>query len=263
MKATSRRPISEERILVAVLLIITFVLIFCYIFSRTPQLTQGLEPNPYGPGDFAVVDGYLTCISGPSRRGLDVSEYQGDIDWAQVYEAGFDFVFVRVGYRGYQTGRILPDDNLWQNLEGAKAAGLDVGAYFYSQARSTTEALEEAQWCLNTLAGTTLDLPLVYDWEWVSYEARTGSMDKETLTACAAAFCETVQDGGYQPMLYFNTHISRDLMDLEALSEYPRWLALYQTEMTFPHQISFWQYTEEGTVPGIRGKVDIDLMLPG
>ncbi len=260
-KNVKLRPNPEGRILVAVLLALSLGLSLCYILYDAPRWSGRLEENPYGPGDFALVDGYLTCTAGPSRRGLDVSEYQGDIDWEAVYAGGFDFVFVRIGYRGYRTGQILADDHARENLAGARAAGLDVGAYFYSQALTTQEAAEEARWCLDYLEGTALELPLVFDWEWVSREARTGAMTKGLLTDCARTFCETVQAGGYQPMLYFNTHISRDLLDLKQLQEYPRWLALYQTEMTFPYQVHFWQYTEEGSVPGIRGKVDINLML--
>ena len=205
--------------------------------------------------------GYVTCTAGPTRRGIDVSSYQEDIDWERVRAEGFDFAFIRIGYRGYSVGDIFSDERARENLAGAKAAGFDVGVYFYAQAISPEEALEEAQWCLDFLAGENLQLPVVYDWEYVSPSARTGGMDMKTLTECAKTFCTAIENGGYQPMIYFNNHISRDLLDLEELSQYPFWLAQYKDQMNYPYQVDFWQYTESGSVPGIEGDVDIDLMF--
>ena len=257
-----RRVLGCFRLFVAAL-VLASVCVILWVF-RGPVFggfTTELSPNPYGPDDFATLGGYVTCLAGPTRRGLDVSEYQEDIDWEQVRGAGFDFAFIRLGYRGYSVGDIFPDDRARENLAGAKAARMQVGAYFYSQATTPEEAVEEARWCLDFLAGEELDLPLVYDWEYVSPSARTGSMDKAAVTECAKAFCQTVEAAGYQPMLYFNTHISRDLLDLKALQGYPFWLAQYKDQMDYPYQVDFWQYTESGTVPGIDGDVDIDLMF--
>lgn len=220
-----------------------------------------LTENPYKPEDFTTVGGYVTCTAGPTRRGIDVSSYQEDIDWERVRAEGFDFAFIRIGYRGYSVGDIFSDERARENLAGAKAAGFDVGVYFYAQAISPEEALEEAQWCLDFLAGENLQLPVVYDWEYVSPSARTGGMDMKTLTECAKTFCTAIENGGYQPMIYFNNHISRDLLDLEELSQYPFWLAQYKDQMNYPYQVDFWQYTESGSVPGIEGDVDIDLMF--
>ena len=220
-----------------------------------------LEPNPYAPSDFTAEGAYVTCTAGPTRMGIDVSEHQGEIDWAEVRAAGFDFAFIRIGYRGYSIGEIFTDELARENLAAAKAAGFDVGVYFYAQAISTEEALEEAQWCLEFLSGESLDLPVVYDWEYVSPSARTGGVDRATLTACVKAFCEEIENNGYESMIYFNNHVSRDLLDLEAVAEYPFWLAQYRDQMDYPHRVDLWQYTEEGTVPGIEGDVDIDLMF--
>lgn len=228
------------------------------VFSRW---STTLTANPYDPEDFTTVSGYVTCTAGPTRRGLDVSEYQGDIDWERARAEGFDFAFIRIGYRGYSVGDIFPDDRARENLTEAKAAGFDVGVYFYAQAISVEEAREEAQWCLDFLAGERLDLPVVYDWEYVSPSARTGGMDKKTLTQCVQTFCTAIENAGYQPMVYFNNHVSRDLLNLEALAQYPFWLAQYKEQMDYPYQVDFWQYTEKGTVPGIEGDVDIDLMF--
>ena len=229
--------------------------------SGSIRRSPALADNPYAPSDFAILDGYVTCTAGPTRRGIDVSEHQGEIDWEAVRAAGFDFAFIRIGYRGYTVGTIRPDDRARENLAGAKAAGLDVGVYFYAQAVSPEEASEEARWCLDFLNGESLDLPVVYDWEWVDASARTGAMDKATLTECVLVFCEAIENGGYESMIYFNNHISQDLLDLQALQDYPFWLAQYRDQMDYPYQVDLWQYTEEGTVPGIKGDVDIDLMF--
>ena len=247
--------------LVILMAILTLGAAVLWAMSGTQSWTDRLTENPYGPGDFSSLGGYVTCTAGPTRRGIDVSEYQEKIDWNAVKAGGFDFAFIRIGYRGYTNGEIFPDDLARENLAGAKAAGIDVGVYFYSQAVSPEEAAAEARWCLEFLGSEMLDLPLVYDWEWVGPEARTGGMDKATLTECAKTFCRTIENGGYQPMLYFNSHISRDLLDLQELAQYPFWLAQYKEKMDYPYQVDFWQYTEEGTVPGIKGKVDIDLMF--
>lgn len=246
----------------ALVVLLGICLAVFHIFGGSlPDWTGAMEDNPYGPEDFARVNGYLTCTAGPTRMGVDVSEYQGDIDWEQVRDAGFDFAFIRIGFRGYETGEIKADDRGREDLAAAREAGLDVGVYFYAQAVSAEEAREEAAWCLEYLEGCDLELPVVYDWEYVSTGARTGNMDRQQVTACFSAFCEAIENGGYRSMVYFNPHVANDLLELEALADYPWWLAQYRDGMDFPYRVHFWQYTEEGTVPGIKEKVDLNLMF--
>ena len=225
------------------------------------QWTTRLEENPLRPSDFMTVGGYVTCTAVPTRRGVDVSQYQEQVDWNEVRDAGFHFAFIRIGYRGNTSGDIYADELARQHLSEAKAAGLDVGVYFYSQAVTPAEAAEEARWCLQFLGDTALELPVVYDWEWVGGSARTADMDRQTLTDCVRSFCQTIEDAGLQSMIYFNSHVGRDLMDLEALQEYPFWFAQYKDALDYEYKVDVWQYTETGTVPGIKGKVDIDLMF--
>ena len=218
--------------------------------------------NAYGPEDFVMEDGYLRLDFGPYIRGIDVSAHQGEIDWTLVAESGVEFAMIRLGYRGYGTGKILEDPYFRANLEGAAAAGLDVGVYFFSQAISVAEALEEAEFVLTVLDGAELTMPVVYDWEYIDEEARTAQVDRRTLTDCSLAFLQAVEAAGYEPMLYYNTHQVRELLHLKELEHYDSWLALYSEEMTFPYRIRMWQYTCTGTVPGIEGNVDIDLYFP-
>ena len=218
-----------------------------------------LPPSQFTVEDFTFDGEYLTCLTAETMVGIDVSHHQQEIDWAQVKEAGIQFVMVRLGYRALsESGNLYEDRYVRQNLQGARDAGLLVGAYFYSQATSTDEAVEEARYALSILDGFQLDLPLAYDWE---EEKRNAGMDPRTVTACAMAFCRVVEQAGYQNMIYFNTHQAQELMQLLRLTEYPWWLAKYNTEGDFVCRFDMWQYTCTGTVPGIEGNVDINILI--
>ncbi len=219
-----------------------------------------LPPSPYTPADFLQQGPYLTCTAGAVAVGIDVSSHQGSVDWQTVADAGIQFAFVRLGYRGYLEGDLHNDPYVDLNLKGAREAGIAVGAYFFSQAVSVEEAKEEAEFALRILSGYALDLPLVYDWEYVSSEARTANVDRETLTACTEAFCQAAEQAGYMPMVYFNTSQLK-MLSMERLEQYPWWLAKYDPAQEFPCRVDLWQYTNQGEVPGIAGKVDIDLMF--
>lgn len=231
-----------------------------------PAPTEPTEPpytlpqSLYAPEDFIQEGEYLACTAGSTVMGIDVSSHQGRIDWEAVAEAGVKFAFVRLGYRGYEAGNLQNDVYADLNLKGAKDAGILVGAYFFSQAVSKEEAEEEAEFALKILADFPLDLPLVYDWEYVSDTARTANVDKETLTACTLAFCAAVEKAGYPPMVYFNSAQVK-MLDMEQVEKYPWWLAKYDPRQDFPCQVDLWQYTNQGEVPGISAKVDIDLMF--
>ena len=143
-------------------------------------------------------------------------------------------------------------------LEKAREAGLKVGAYFYSQALNMEEAREEAILALEILDGFQLDMPLVYDWE---QEERTKNVKARTLTDCTLAFCEVVESAGYEPMVYFNSFQAQELLILEELTHLPWWLAMYDITAEFPYKVDMWQYTCTGSIPGIEGNVDINLLF--
>lgn len=231
--------------------------------SSTAQTLPPPAANPYGPEDFAYEGDYLTCLAGESMLGIDVSGYQQNVDWQQVAQSGVEFVMIRVGYRGQEQGLLAVDESAREHYIGAKEAGLKVGVYFYAQAVNVAEALEEAAFVLERIDGWELDMPVVYDWEYVSAEARTGQMDARTLTDCTKAFCQRIEQAGYKAMLYFNQSQGRDLLYLEELTDYGFWLAMYHEEMDYPYKLDMWQYTCTGSVPGIQGYVDINLYFPG
>lgn len=237
--------------------------------AYVPTISAPLVPvptlavNPYGPGDFAYNGGYLTCMTGPSYLGVDVSEYQGSIDWQKVAAEGVNFAMIRIGFRAWGSEGELHEDAYWAaNLKGAQDAGLRVGVYFFSQAVTREEAKEEAQYVLNLLNDTRLDMPVVFDWEFVSgQDARTANMTAAQLNACALAFCQEIEAAGYEPMVYFNQDMGKRMYDLQAIQDagYGFWLAMYSNSMTYPYRLSMWQYTSDGIVPGINGTVDLNL----
>ncbi len=225
-----------------------------------------IDRNPIGMTDFApTAEGFLTCVATPSVLGIDVSEWQGgEIDWQQVKQAGVEFVMIRVGWRGSEKGVLTADTYAQTNYAGASAAGLKVGAYIFSQAITPAEAMEEANYLLDAVKDWNVEMPLVFDWEFIDAASRTANMDARTLTDCAIAFCETIKTAGYTPMVYFNTNQSMELLYLVELEDYLFWLAQYNGGgvLKYDYKIDMWQYTETGKVPGINGNVDINLYFP-
>lgn len=152
------------------------------------------------------------------------------------------------------------DEMANNHYSGAKEAGLMVGAYFFSQAVSVEEAREEALYALELTEDWELDLPIVYDWEYISEDARTAEVDADTLTACAVAFCQEISDVGRKTMIYVSPWFGN--LHLDQLTEYPQWLALYKDVMDYKYHFDMWQYTSTGSVPGVTGDVDINIFFP-
>ena len=231
--------------------------------EETVEPTIPPESNPYGRLDFQYNrHNYLYCLRADSYEGVDVSAFQGNIDWKQVKKSGIDFAMIRLGYRGYGTGKLVEDEYAQQNLDGAAAAGLAVGAYFYSQALNIEEVNDEIIFMLEILDNRALDMPIVLDWEIPTADARTANMDARTLTDIQIHFCEKMNALGYKPMIYFNWYQSSNLYYLSELEDFEFWLALYQDRMTYPWKVEMWQYTDKGRVPGIYGNVDLNVYIP-
>lgn len=195
--------------------------------------------------------------------GVDVSVFQGDVDWEAVKNDGIDFVMLRVGYRGYGANGIMGEDaNFHKNYEGAKKAGLKVGVYFFSQALNETEATEEANFVLDAVKDYPLDYPIAFDWEFVQNdEARTNDMTSESITLCAKAFCETVSQAGYIPVIYFSRETGYFSYDLTLVKDIGFWLAEYNESPSFYYNYKMWQYSKSGTVDGIDGAVDMNISI--
>lgn len=195
-----------------------------------------------------------------SRFGIDVSAHQNEIDWETVKAAGVEFAMIRLGYRGYGSGELVPDQNFDRNVQGALAAGIDVGVYFFSQAITPDEAVAEANMAIAMLEDYDITYPVVYDWEVITTDAaRTDDVSVETLTDCTVAFCDTIAAAGFTPMVYQNKRTSLLKLDLAELTDYDFWLAEYGDEATFYYHYDMWQYTAQGRIPGIEGDVDLNI----
>jgi GH25 family lysozyme M1 (1,4-beta-N-acetylmuramidase) len=209
-------------------------------------------------GELQYMDGETVI----SHKGIDISRHQGDIDWKKVGETDVEFVFIRVGYRGYGNGNMMEDEKFENNIKGALNAGLKVGVYYFSQAIGTVEALEEAQFVLKKIAPYKVELPVVIDVERVSDSGgRMNLISVEERTNVALTFCETIEAGGYTPMIYHNMEMGVMLIDLEPLEKYEKWFAYYGKVIYYPYDYQVWQYSEKGSVDGIKGDVDLNISL--
>ena len=197
-----------------------------------------------------------------SHKGIDVSKYQGDIDWKKVSADGVEYAFIRAGVRGYKTGEIAPDETFEKNVKGAYQAGVKVGVYFFSQAISVKEAIEEAEFVLEQIEPYSymVEYPIVFDVEKVSAESgRMNKLTREERTQVTLAFCERIEEAGFTPVIYGNLEMFGVLMDLEPLEKYEKWYAYYDPSLYYPYDFKVWQYTAEGSVDGIKGNVDLNI----
>ncbi|MFI3238074.1 MAG: glycoside hydrolase family 25 protein [Lachnospiraceae bacterium] len=221
---------------------------------KTEVLRENIEVLETGEFQY-IEDGTVV-----SQKGIDVSKYQGDIDWEQVAADGVTYAFLRVGIRGYGSGAIVLDETFHQNVEGAQAAGIEVGIYFYSQAITVDEAIEEVDFILSEIAGYAITYPIVMDVEMVGESgARADALTIDERTEIAIAFCEQVITAGYVPMIYGNTETFTTMLDITAIVEYERWIAFYDDELYFPYEFAVWQYTHAGSVAGIDGETDLNI----
>ena len=233
--------------------------------EQTPVEPVDLEPtvpeNSYDPAGFYEEGGFKRYKSEDTLAsvGVDVSSHQQEIDWELVAANGVEFAMIRVGYRGYTEGEIQPDDSFVQNIEGARAAGLDVGVYFFSQALDEQEAIDEANYVLEQIKDYPLSYPVIFDWEDIEADARTDGMDSVQLTKNAIAFCDTIEQAGYRAGVYFNQRFGYEEFDLESLQDYVFWLAEYNDTPSFSFHFQIWQYCNDGRVDGIKTDVDLNL----
>lgn len=190
-------------------------------------------------------------------KGIDVSQWQGEIDWAKVKAAGVEFALIRAGLRGYAPeGRLAEDTRFRENAEGAIAAGIPVGVYFFSQATTPEEGREEARYCLELVRPYKLDFPVYIDSEYANAQ-RTGRADglsQEARTAAVTAFCQEMEAAGYYAGIYASE--SWFARQLGEVSRYDRWVANWTGKPNLPHGI--WQYSSAGRVDGIAADVDLD-----
>ncbi len=197
-------------------------------------------------------------LTGTSTRGIDVSRYNGDIDWQAVKNSGMEYVIIRCGFRGYSTGKMVEDSKFKENIQGAASVGLKVGVYFVTQAVSAAEAVEEASMVLDQISGYQLAYPVFLDVEPSGGKGRADNISKETRTAVCKAFCETIHGSGYTAGIYANKTWLTEKIDTGSLGAYKIWLAQYAAEPTYTGRYDLWQYQQTGRVSGIEGDVDMN-----
>ena len=236
--------------------------------SNTPDPpVQTIPSNPYKASNFYKSGGYLHYNQEgvPSYVGIDVSRYQGNIDWNAVAASGVQFAIIRCGYRGYVYPNIVQDEYFLKNINGALAAGIKVGIYFFSQAITEAEAIEEANQTLRWIKNYDVTFPIVFDWEEVRKDnSRSHNVSGKVMTDCAVAFCKTIEQAGYIPMTYGSPSKVYSSLDLSRLQSWPFWLAHYTINWNptnFKYKYQMWQYSSTGTVPGINGNTDLDICL--
>ena len=224
-----------------------------------------LKRNDYQMENLIVTDAgelqYYQNGAMTSYKGIDVSKFQGKIDWQKVARDGVTFAFIRVGYRGYgENGKLMEDELARANLQGANEAGVKAGVYFYTQAITKEEAVEEANMVLDIIAPYQIDCPVVIDVERVSTASgRMNLIDEQTRTEVVKTFCETVANAGYRPMIYHNLEMGTLLLNIEQLEAYEKWFAYYNTDFYYPYAYQVWQYSDKGKVQGIAGNVDMNI----
>ena len=213
---------------------------------------QVIQGNVYTFG----ADGALNRTA----RGIDVSKFQGSIDWNAVKADGITFAIIRCGYRGYGSGALVEDSTYRANIRGAINAGLKVGVYFYSQATNEAEAVEEASMVLSLVSGYSLPLGVYYDTEKVAGDTgRADTISAAQRTACAVAFCETIRNSGYSAGVYSYASWFYNSLNFANISKYNTWIAQYRDTLNFSYKYNIWQYTGSGHVNGISKPVDMNI----
>ena len=194
-----------------------------------------------------------------AKAGIDVSKWNKEIDWVKVKEDGVEFAIIRAGYRGSSTGSLVEDPYFRTNMEGAIAAGIEVGVYFFTQAINEVEAVEEASAVLEMVRGYNLDFPIFIDTEGAGGNGRADKLDVETRTLVCEAFCRTVENAGSEAGVYASRNWYKNNLKTERLEDYFIWLAEYRETPLYTGYYRMWQYTSKGKVAGIEGNVDLNI----
>lgn len=216
------------------------------------QVIQGVEYTFANNGVLSMGNGTF---------GIDVSKWNGNIDWNAVKNSGVSYVIIRCGFRGSTQGALIEDAMFRRNIEGAQAAGIQVGVYFYTQAVNEVEAVEEASMVLALVQKYRISYPIFIDTE--ASGGRADRISRETRTAVCRAFCETIRNAGYTPGIYASKSWFNDSLNISSLSSYKIWLAQYATKPTYTGRYDLWQYSDKGTINGINGKVDVNYSYLG
>ena len=250
---TSLRPFYPDKVIVVSRGTFNFV-----------DINRDLKQNDFVQEGFVTDDNGITeyQIDGETvtHKGIDVSSFQGDIDWPAVKADGVEFALIRAYYRGYGTGRFVEDEKAVNNIIGASSAGINIGTYVFSQAITAEEAEEEANGAIEMLQSCGVyGVPIVIDVEFTGDGGRMDELTPEDRTDIIIRFCDVVSAAGYKPYVYYNTEMSIMYVDLTRLEDIPKWYASYSSDFFYPYDIDILQYSATGRVNGIKGNVDLDI----
>lgn len=272
----SRRKRRRRRLRKSLYPAVLILLISCLAVGLVSCLTKGKEAPvvqveevaelPYHDYDLSLLSfengiAHYEDENYTSQFGIDVSEHNKAVDWHVMKNAGVQFAYIRAGYRGYTEGILHEDAYFRTNMDGAGNLGITTGVYFFSQAVSVEEAVEEAEFVLDLMHGYDISLPVVYDFEEYSpgIGARTNNLSQSERTENAIAFLETIKNAGYEGMLYASAYTYMNLFNAYALTDYPLWVAHYASLPDYPYAFTMWQYSESGNANGIPGGIDLNI----
>ncbi len=229
----------------------------------TVDVLSDVDTNTLNNDNFTDIDGLKYYMENGERKslvGIDVSEFQHDINWEDVKASGIEFAMIRAGFRGSTEGGLFEDSNVYTNIQGALDNGIEVGLYFFSQAISEDEAREEADYIANIASAYNITYPIVFDWERnEEADSRTADITPQQVTSFASAFCKQTVAKGYTPMIYYNEYYGYMLYDLSEFTDYKMWYVQYSDVPVFHYKFDMWQYTESGYIDGIDGTVDLNV----
>ncbi len=227
------------------------------------EILKDVPQNDYDlVNDLINENGMLTYKDSKreSVKGVDLSKYNGTVDFTKLKDAGVRFAMLRLGSRGYGSGKIELDEKFVEYAQNAQMAGIMTGAYFYSQAVNETEAVEEANYIVGAISGFNVKYPVAIDIERVSGDvARTDKLTNQERTAIVKMFCDTVKGYGYKPIIYATSEMIVGGLNIEELQDYDIWLADENIPTEFPYRFGMWQYNTKGHIDGITGDIDLDI----
>ena len=233
-----------------------------YVFA---DINPSLAKTEYSTGNFSRdANGFMTYSDENATKtytGIDLSRYNSDVDFAKAKASGIDYAMIRCGYRAYGSGLLVKDTSFETYITSALTNNVDVGVYFYTQAVTKDEAIEEANYVLDLIRPYKVTYPVAIDVEAIENDSfRQEKLSASELTDIVIAFCDTIKSAGYTPLIYCNLLYFMDNVELSRLEAYDKWFAGYQTAAPYyPYKYTMWQYTSTGTVPGVSGNVDINI----
>lgn len=280
-RTTQRRPMHSKgapprdwrRLIIAGIILLALIIAVLGISScvRGCKPASSMRNVPQHSYDWSClktkgdIKSYTAADGRVAKLGIDVSSHNGEIDWDAVAAQGIDFAYVRVGYRGYTEGYIQDDEYANANMSGAMSSGIDAAVYFFSQAITEQEAIEEADYACDFVDAYGVgDYPVAFDMEENNVaDERVMHLSTTEKTAIAMAFCKEVESRGYTPIIYGNDHWLDGEFKLEIIANsYDLWLAQYASRPSPSYRFLIWQYSDSATIDGIEGGCDMNLMFP-